>query len=126
MATPDVVQGTLTWFDTILFVGVPAIFGGILQISYKLTYGSLFGEEQRGTAGSESPKTRGVVLKDLITGALFGLGGAAAVVLAAIWLKKFDMTATSENKLYLIVLGVVAGFVGYRILPRVARESEHG
>jgi hypothetical protein len=34
------------------------------------------------------------------------------------------MESSDENKLYLIVLGVVAGFIGHRILPRVARGLE--
>jgi hypothetical protein len=65
---------------------------------------------------------------DLIAGGLFGLGGGAAVILATIWLNKFELTGSNYNKLYLIVLGLVAGFVGYRILPRVAAwtRSEHG
>jgi predicted negative regulator of RcsB-dependent stress response len=60
----------------------------------------------------------------LFAGGLFGLGGGAAVVLAAISLNKFDMKSSDENIIYLIVLGVVAGFIGYRILPQVARGLE--
>jgi hypothetical protein len=40
----------LTWDNAILFVGIPAFFGGILQVVNKLTYGSLFSEEQHRTA----------------------------------------------------------------------------
>jgi hypothetical protein len=54
MATGDAIPD-LTWVDAILFVGIPAVFGGILQVSYKLTYGSLFSEEQHSPAGDELP-----------------------------------------------------------------------
>jgi hypothetical protein len=53
MATADALQDTLTWVYAILFVGIPAFFGGVLQVVYDLTYGSLLSEEQRGPPGDE-------------------------------------------------------------------------
>jgi tetratricopeptide (TPR) repeat protein len=115
MATSD-----LSWCNAILFVGIPAFFGGILQVAHELTYGS-----QHRPAGGAPPKTKWASLIDVIIGGLFGVGGGAAVILAAILFNKnFDMKRTDENELYLVVLGVVAGFVGYRILPAVARGLE--
>jgi len=60
----------------------------------------------------------------MVISGLFGMGGGAAILLAALWLKKFDMFDTDVNKLYLVVLGVVSGFIGYRVLPQVARRLE--
>jgi hypothetical protein len=116
----------LTWFDAILFVGTSAIFGGVLQVFYK--FSSFFEQDEHTRVGDNTPRTKLMIIvsgvTDCITGGLFGLGGGAAVTLAAFWLNKFDMENSDKNKLYLIALGVVAGFVGYRILPRVAQGLE--
>lgn len=123
-------QDTLRWCNVIQFVGIPAFFGGMLQVAHELTYGSPSSEKQHRSAGGASPKTIWAGFIALFIGGFFGVGGGAAVILAAILFNKnFDMRPTDENELYLnelylIVLGVVAGFVGYRILPRVARGLE--
>lgn len=116
--------GDLTWIDVIQFVGIPAFFGGILQVAHELTYGSLSSEKQHRPAGDVPAKTKLAALTDVIIGGLFGVGGGAAVILAAIWLDKFKMVRSEDNELYLVVLGIVSGFVGYRILPRVAQSLE--
>jgi hypothetical protein len=72
MATGDGIPD-LTWLDAILFVGIPAFFGGILQVSYEWSYGSLFSEEQSRTGGDVPPETKRAFAVELFTGGLFGL-----------------------------------------------------
>ena len=49
--------GALTWVDVIQFVGIPAFFGGILQVAHELRYGPPSSEKQHRPAGGAPPKT---------------------------------------------------------------------
>src|SRR2546425_313049 len=104
------IPSILTWLDIVAFVGLAAAFGGLLKGIYSHSIIS----KQSGFPN----------FLELVVEALIGVGGGAAVVLASIWLNKFDYNNTEQNKLFLIVLGTVAGFIGYRLLPLVAKGLE--
>ena len=55
MATGDAIPD-LTWLNAILFVGIPAFFGGGLQVVYDWNYGSLLSKEQRGPPGDKATR----------------------------------------------------------------------
>jgi hypothetical protein len=65
MATGDAIP-YLTWLNAILFVGIPAFFGGVLQVFYEWSYGSFFSEEQRSTGGDERPNGSNLTLGALV------------------------------------------------------------
>ncbi|MGB6326038.1 MAG: hypothetical protein WBG11_09760 [Methylocella sp.] len=80
--------GDLSWCNAILFVGIPAFFGGILQVAHELTDGPPSSEKQHRPAGGATPKTMWAGFLALFIGGLFGVGGGAAVILAAILFTK--------------------------------------
>lgn len=107
-------ENALAWWVALLYVGLPASFGGFLQGLHGRYY---------TTADIDQLGFDALALPHLVAAA-FGVGGGAAVVLASIWLDKFNLSSCDSNRVYLCVLGLVAGFVGYRILPTVARGLE--
>jgi hypothetical protein len=57
---------------------------------------------------------------------LLGVGGAVSMLLVLTWMSKFNKDDTVENKVFLISLSMVSGFIGHRLLPRIAaRLEEH-
>lgn len=117
-------DATLTWVEVLLFVGVPAAFGGILQALHRWSYGDDANGTSKISLHVRPRRSYADHTLEMVISGLFGMGGGAAVLLAALWLKVFDMFDTDANKLYLVVLGVVSGFIGYRVLPQVARGLE--
>lgn len=71
----DALKDTLTWLDVTQFVGIPAFFGGILQVAHELTYGPPSSEKQHRPAGGAPPKTMWAGFLALFIGGLFGVGG---------------------------------------------------
>lgn len=113
------VSTSLAWYQILAFVSLPSAFGGFLQG----LYAHYISDASKIDSNPNDSKKINVRVR-LTIAALMGVGGGAAATLASIWLKKFEYAATDENILYIIVLSVVAGFIGHRILPTVAKSME--
>ncbi|MFQ5913909.1 MAG: hypothetical protein ACE5JS_12055, partial [Nitrospinota bacterium] len=112
---------SLSFSQGLVIVISSSAFGGFLQGLFQTPWW-LEETGQPKSPGTESSLV--LVLIRLGISILIGVGGGFAVLLASIWLKALNLADTPLNILNLIALGVVAGFVGYRILPRVARGLE--
>ena len=103
----------LTWIQVVFAVGLPAAFGGLLQ--------GFHAANQRVVANNGPlPVDWGAIT----ISALFGIGGGAAAMLGLLWFEQMKLDSSDRNVLILITLGVVAGFIGNRLLPLVAESLE--
>jgi hypothetical protein len=110
----------MTLFRALLLGCLPGLAGGFVNAI------SLLVESGKNDQGKYSA-ARGVSHEMYVTSkCLVGLGGALAFFLVLIWVGKFpdNPTKTSEF-LFLITLSFVSGFVGDRILSKVASGLEN-
>ncbi len=103
----------LTWIQVVFAVGLPAAFGGLLQ-------GFHAANQRMVTNNGPLPVDWGAIT----ISALFGIGGGAAAILGLLWIAQLELDSSDKNVLILITLGVVAGFIGNRLLPLVAETLE--
>lgn len=103
----------LTWIQVLFAVGLPAAFGGLLQ--------GLYVSNQRVRTHDGRVQFDRVALT---ISTLFGIGGGAAAILGLLWFEQLTLDSSDENFVLLITLGVVAGFIGNRLLPLVAESLE--
>jgi hypothetical protein len=105
----------LQYFEGLLIVAIAGSLGGLVS-----AIGALVetGVDQNG----QFPITKGVSVALFLFGrCVVGVGGAAAVLLAALTVDKFTR---ETDHLALTVLCFVAGSIGYRLLPMVAAQIE--
>jgi hypothetical protein len=107
---------TLHYWNGLEIVIVAGGLGGLVSAIGALVEG--------GKENGEYAAARGVPLRFFIFGRLaVGVGGAAAVILAALSVNKF--TGSSDIDLLAVTtLCFVAGSIGYRLLPMVAAQLE--
>lgn len=117
MIQASTVPGNLHYAVGITIVAVAGSLGGMVSAIGALVEGGL-GADGRYVAA------RGVRPSIFILGrCVVGVGGAAAVLLAALSVNKF--TGSSDvDLLALTTLCFVAGSIGYRLLPMVAAQLE--
>lgn len=118
----DPVTGELSIWLIAIFVLGPSAFGGVLQ-GWHRHYRMTSGEASVGN-GNVGP-SRGLTRTELwLVAPGFGIGGGVAALLATIWLNKLSIEASLENVLSIISVSMVAGFIGYRLLPAIAHNLE--
>ena len=94
------------WIIILPVMGMAAFIGGLLQVLYPFV----------------DPNTKdkpNVTWKHIWVSGFFGFGGGMAVLLAATWVGKVP-----GSVIELVGTGIVAGFIGYRILPKIAETLE--
>lgn len=113
----------LTWINVLLIVGIASAFGGLLQGLYRRIY-RLLDDENVDHHDGEIGRLARLPWWDLLIASFLGVGGGAAVLLVLSATNNLNLNDGDKNLIFLVVLGIVAGFIGYRILPRVARGLE--
>ena len=96
-------------------------FGQLINVGVMMTagfFGGLLNTLQVYMEEGKKPHFRPLVPKLTVSG-LFGVGGAMAVLLASEWLGKMP-----KGWLEHLTLGVVSGFIGYKILPAIAESLQ--
>ncbi len=102
----------------IVVMCISGVFGGILNVLQDIDIRKLVQEGDR--AISSVPR----FVAGLVLGGFRGSGGAIAMLFLLAVADKLPTTATSKNIVILFSLGVVSGFIGYRLLRRVAASVE--
>jgi len=108
----------MTIFLALLVACVPGLAGGLVNAVTQLA--------DSGKSEQDYAAAKGVPLwLFVVSQCAVGVGGALAFMLVLIWVGKFpDTPAKPSEWLFLITLSFVAGFVGHRILTRVAARLE--
>jgi hypothetical protein len=112
-------QGTaeLDWIAVLLLMLIPGAFGGILSVLQLL-------EIPRLIAGKNAIGNWSRFCGAAVLGAFGGCGGALGMLLAGVWTSQLDFNATTHNRLLFISLGMVSGFLGFKLLKTVATNLE--
>jgi tetratricopeptide (TPR) repeat protein len=108
------------WFEVLAFVMLSGAFGGILAAIRPITRRS---EDRDRPAGgpADDPARRAVTWTEVWTSALGGIGGAVAGLSLMLVDKKIDNKCLSDiDRLVLICMGTIAGFLGFQLLQLVA------
>jgi hypothetical protein len=114
--TADVQLGF--WVALALFV-IPGAFGGALSVLQLIDISRLI----------DASKKLGIANKNrlfgaILVGALGGVGGSLASLVVGVWTGKLNFTQSTSNCLFLLALSVVAGFLGFKLLKKVATNFE--
>lgn len=112
---------TMSWIEILALMLIPGAFGGILSVLQLIDVPRLMDSAKLSVFVS-----RRRFYLALILGAFGGCGGALAILLLGLWTKQLDdnLVATTRNKLLFCSLGVVSGFLGFRLLKSVASNLE--
>lgn len=109
-------QGELTWALTLVLASLSGAFGGILNVLRLLEPRDIF-------EGKPIP-SGGRLLGAITLGGIIGSGGAIAMLFVSSAAGKLNTADNTSNMLTLISLGVISGFLGYRLLSGVADRLE--
>ena len=107
----------LGWIAVLALMVVPGAFGGILSVLQLL-------EIRRLLAGKNVIGDRRGFTAAIILGAVGGCGGALGMLLIGVWTNQLDFRATTHNHLLFVSLGMVSGFLGFKLLKSVATNLE--
>ncbi len=113
------------WITTLLFLGVPGAFGGILAVLYKfaLRCEEPDAADQSVAAAATISKKKCSAFGSLLTGALAGIGAAYAGMYILVLDGKLDSAPTERMKLMLVSFGVITGFISFKLLDTVASAA---
>ena len=107
----------LGWVPVLALMLIPGAFGGILSVLQLLEIRRLIsGKSVIGHAKHFSAA--------LALGAIGGCGGALAMLLIGVWTNQLDFHGTTHNYLLFVSLGMVSGFLGFKLLKSVATNLE--
>jgi hypothetical protein len=106
----------MSWLTILLLMACAGAFGGVLDVLRLIDIKDLLSEK----AG---PRFSWVI-QGLLVGAVIGSGGAIAAIFVTGAADKFATVDTVANRLRLVSLGVISGFLGYRLLKSVANQLE--
>jgi tetratricopeptide (TPR) repeat protein len=112
----------LTWTTILVLMSFFGMFGGILDVLGMIDIRRLVDVEFKQINRVFVPGKR--LIAALLLGGIGGIGGAFAMLFVIVAAAKLDTADTPINKLLLASLGVVSGFLGFRVLRGVARGVE--
>lgn len=107
----------LDWIGVLLLMLIPGAFGGILSVLQLL-------DIPRFIAGKNGIGDWWRFGGAAVLGAFGGCGGALGMLLVGVWTSQLDFKATTHNRLLYISLGMVSGFLGFKLLKTVATNLE--
>ncbi len=106
------------WIEILILMIIAGAFGGLLDVLQLIDIRKLI--EQGGPILSSKRRFAGA----LCLGCTGGAGGSLAMLFVVAATAKLDTSDSAPNRLMLISLGVVSGFLGYRVLRSVAQRVE--
>lgn len=112
----------LNWLSILLIMSISGMFGGILDVLGIIDIRKLVIPEQKQLEPVIASGKRFVAA--LVLGGIGGIGGSYSMMFVIVAAAKLDTADTPINKLLLCSLGVVSGFLGFRVLRGVARGVE--
>lgn len=102
------------WIEILIFMCVAGMFGGILDVLQTIDIRKLIEQD------TPALLSRKRFVAALFLGATAGVGGSIAMLFIIVAAAKLDTEASVKNRLMLISLGMISGFLGYRVLRPVA------
>jgi tetratricopeptide (TPR) repeat protein len=117
-ATDVLTTGGIGWIKVLLLMCGAGAFGGMLDVLQLVDIRKLVGES--GPILASKKRFMGA----LILGALGGMGGSISMLFVIVATSKLETSDKPTNILLLISLGMISGFLGYRVLRSVAQKVE--
>jgi tetratricopeptide (TPR) repeat protein len=106
------------WIEILILMAMSGMFGGVLDVLQLIDIKKLIEQDARVLLSKRR------FVGALLLGAVGGAGGAIAMLFVIVATAKLNTKPEPENRLMLISLGMVSGFLGYRVLRSVAQRVE--